>query len=165
MIICIAVTAVAEITDYYDGWLARKYGKVTAFGKFYDPLCDAILHMSIFICLIKFGLSDVVVALMVARELTIYFIRENLALQGIELGARKSGKLKTVFYIIAEFIFMLYLLIVSLSGASSPLAVWAWDLVWSSIFVAFCFMLYSWCDYVLYFKLESLRHESQTGTS
>jgi CDP-diacylglycerol--glycerol-3-phosphate 3-phosphatidyltransferase len=95
-----AVAVVAELTDYFDGWTARKYNEVTEFGKVFDPFADVMLHLSVFFCLCwdrALPLPFVLVVLF--REQTMTLVRLLSARRGVMVGARAGGKLKTVLYV------------------------------------------------------------------
>src|SRR5467141_2534189 len=65
-----AIFAVAALTDWVDGWLARVSGKVTTLGKFLDPLADKIIVLSALVELLRLGRAPVwVVVIILAREL------------------------------------------------------------------------------------------------
>ncbi len=112
---CIAVMIIIEVTDFLDGYIARKYGKVTDVGKIYDPACDAIYHSIIFICLIQYGLSIWLVAILVAREIAMSYVRIYSIMKGFVLAARPSGKLKANFQMASQFAFVLSLMILAYS--------------------------------------------------
>lgn len=97
---------VAAITDWIDGWLARRYGLHTAFGAFLDPVADKLMVAVVLVVLVQ---SDpkpwlaVVAAVIIGREISISALREWMA----ELGQRASvavawiGKWKTGFQMTA----------------------------------------------------------------
>ncbi len=89
------------ITDWLDGYVARKRGLVTSLGKFLDPLADKLLIISSFIMLIPLGRVPAwVVTLIVAREIAVTGLRAVASDMGVVISAGKLGKAKTVFQII-----------------------------------------------------------------
>jgi CDP-diacylglycerol--glycerol-3-phosphate 3-phosphatidyltransferase len=89
------IFAIASITDYFDGKIAREQNLVTDFGKFLDPMADKILVLSAMICMIPRGLCNpVVVIIVAAREFLVSSLRLVAASQGVVIAAGKSGKLK-----------------------------------------------------------------------
>jgi CDP-diacylglycerol--glycerol-3-phosphate 3-phosphatidyltransferase len=100
----LGVFLVAALTDWLDGYLARKLDQVTELGKFLDPLVDKLLVFAPFLCLVELGqLPAWGVFLILFRELAIAGWRVNPALTGTSSisGANIWGKLKTVSQIIA----------------------------------------------------------------
>ena len=87
---------IASISDYYDGYFARKYNAVSNMGKFMDPVADKILVTSILTILILPGKVDpYLVNLLTARDTLIGAIRSVAAADGLIIAARASGKWKT----------------------------------------------------------------------
>jgi len=94
------VFSAAAITDYLDGFYARKYGQVSGFGKAMDPLADKMLMSSVFIMLTAIGLiPGWVVCIIIGRELAVTGLRNILAGKGEDISASKWGKWKTGFQI------------------------------------------------------------------
>ena len=84
------------ITDFLDGYLARKMGEVSTLGKYLDPFSDKISNMTIFLCFMASGYASVwMVALIYFRESSVETLRTLAANQGIVIPARQSGKWKT----------------------------------------------------------------------
>ena len=86
----------AALTDLFDGKIARKYGLVTDFGKFLDPIADKVLVFCAYIGFIELGFaSSVAVILMMAREFMVTSMRLIAAEKGTVIAAGSMGKLKT----------------------------------------------------------------------
>lgn len=103
-----AVFALAAFTDFLDGYLARKNGIVTDFGRFIDPVADKLLVLSSLIMLIQHGLMLAwVVVLILARELCVDGLRMIAVGKGKVIAAGKLGKIKTVSQIILVLWLML----------------------------------------------------------
>ena len=98
----------ASISDFLDGYLARKFNLVTDFGKFMDPLVDKILTSAVFIVLTK---EDVVPAWLtitiIAREFLVTGLRLLASNQGALLSADSLGKWKTTSQIITATYFLI----------------------------------------------------------
>ncbi|GAX00147.1 CDP-diacylglycerol--glycerol-3-phosphate 3-phosphatidyltransferase [Secundilactobacillus mixtipabuli] len=96
-IVAAIVFAVASITDFLDGQIARRKHLVTNFGKFADPLADKMIVMTAFVLLVQMGMAPAwVVAIIVCRELAVTGLRliivEN---NGQVMAAAWPGKIKT----------------------------------------------------------------------
>jgi CDP-diacylglycerol--glycerol-3-phosphate 3-phosphatidyltransferase len=92
----------SEITDMLDGMIARKRGEVTDFGKFFDPFADTLVQVTYFFCFVIDDILPSILFLAVLyREFSILFIRNLMLRIGVAMGARISGKIKTITYIMA----------------------------------------------------------------
>lgn len=92
----------ASITDYYDGYYARKYNAVSNFGKFMDPIADKILVTSVLAMLLSQGKIDAwMVIIILARDNFIGGIRSVAAADQIIIAAKPAGKWKTAMQMIA----------------------------------------------------------------
>jgi CDP-diacylglycerol--glycerol-3-phosphate 3-phosphatidyltransferase len=91
------------LTDWLDGWLARRLGQVSDFGKFMDALVDKIFTMGTFVSLLALGIVGIwalfPILLILSREFLITGLRLVAAAQGKTLAAEKAGKVKTVMQI------------------------------------------------------------------
>ncbi len=95
--ISLVIFGVACITDYLDGYLARKNNLVTNFGKFMDPLADKLLVCSAAVCLVAVGrIEPWIVIVILAREFAISGFRLVAAGGGLVIAASMWGKSKTV---------------------------------------------------------------------
>jgi CDP-diacylglycerol--glycerol-3-phosphate 3-phosphatidyltransferase len=95
----IVVFAAAAVSDWLDGYFARRDGLVSSFGRMYDPLVDKVLVSGAFIFLLPFAganLAPWMVTVLVAREFLVTGIRGYLEEIGVSFGADRWGKLKMV---------------------------------------------------------------------
>ena len=98
----------ASLTDFVDGYIARKNNMVTDFGKFMDPLADKLLVCSAMICMIEVDkLPAWVVIIIIGREFIISGFRLIAAENGIVIAANYWGKFKTVSQMIMIILLML----------------------------------------------------------
>lgn len=96
------VFTLASITDWLDGYLARKWGIVTILGKFLDPLADKLIVMAALIMLIPLDRVPAwAVFVILARELIVSGIRSIASSEGIVIAASDLGKYKTIFQMVA----------------------------------------------------------------
>ena len=101
--------AVTGATDFLDGWVARRTGKVTVVGKFLDPLADKLIVMAVLIMLVHLGRVPAwVVILILAREFTVTGLRTMAMSEGIVIGAGQEGKYKTIIQIAALSFLLLH---------------------------------------------------------
>ncbi|NJD10050.1 MAG: CDP-alcohol phosphatidyltransferase family protein [Gemmatimonadetes bacterium] len=161
---------VAAVSDLWDGYLARKHGWISDFGKLVDPIADKLLLIVTllpfyiishgdnphgrFVAIPVFPLWVVLVIL--GRELLITGIRSYAARRGLIIPAGRSGKLKAVFQtiIIGKAIAWLAALSLALNRGWTGLALWRWW-TWlhgfvfiSSLALAVLLTLYSLVDYL-----------------
>lgn len=110
-IIAAILFAIASVTDYLDGYLARKWHVVTNFGKFADPLADKMLVMSAFIMLVGLQMIPAwIAAVIICRELAVTGLRLLLVETGGEvLAAAMPGKIKTVTQMLAVILLLCHL--------------------------------------------------------
>jgi cardiolipin synthase len=102
--LAMSIFAIAAITDWADGWLARRWGQTSAFGAFLDPVADKLMVAAALIVLVRLGRADAwLCMIIIGREIAISALREWMA----QLGKSKSvavafvGKVKTVAQITA----------------------------------------------------------------
>lgn len=116
-----AVFLVSAVTDWLDGYLARRWHVESAFGRIMDPFCDKVLTIGAFACLAgpRFvvpepvvvrgyetlttvsGIYPWMVVVILARELLVTGIRDEMESRGVKFGAKLFGKLKTVLQLVA----------------------------------------------------------------
>jgi CDP-diacylglycerol--glycerol-3-phosphate 3-phosphatidyltransferase len=95
-ILALAMVIAFMVTDFLDGYLARKWGEVSTLGKYLDPFSDKISNMTVFLCFLASGYTSVwMVALIYFREASIETLRTLAASEKIIMPARQSGKWKT----------------------------------------------------------------------
>ncbi|RIX46121.1 MAG: CDP-diacylglycerol--glycerol-3-phosphate 3-phosphatidyltransferase [Rhodocyclales bacterium GT-UBC] len=101
----------AALTDWADGFLARKLNQTSAFGAFLDPVADKLMVAAALIVLVQLGRADAIVAMIIiGREITISALREWMA----KIGAAKSvavsmlGKVKTAAQMLAIPLLLYY---------------------------------------------------------
>lgn len=110
--VALGIFVVASLTDFLDGYIARKYNMVTDLGKFLDPIADKVLVLAGLIVLIadpyetnvfgRIGIIGIIyggvgVSIIMAREMVVSSLRMMAAKKGIVLAAEMTGKVKTFF--------------------------------------------------------------------
>lgn len=103
-LVATVIFTAAAITDWLDGWLARKLNQTSAFGAFLDPVADKLMVAAALIILVQLSRVDAIVALIIiGREITISALREWMAQIGQSRSTAVSvlGKVKTVLQMIA----------------------------------------------------------------
>jgi len=96
------VFALASLTDFIDGYLARARDSITTFGKLMDPLADKLLIVGALLCLVSLHrLEGWVAMVIIARELAVTMLRVNAGQSGVVIAASMFGKVKTCVQIAA----------------------------------------------------------------
>ncbi|MCF0114570.1 MAG: CDP-diacylglycerol--glycerol-3-phosphate 3-phosphatidyltransferase [Erysipelotrichaceae bacterium] len=124
--------AIASFTDFLDGTIARKYGLITTFGKFADPIADKLLVNTMFLMFASKSIVPVVpVLLMLARDTIVDGCRMIASNNGVVVAAGVMGKAKTVLQMITIILVLANNLPFELFGLP-----FADVFLWSSAFVS-----------------------------
>lgn len=127
----LVIFLLAAITDFIDGYIARKYNMITDFGKFMDPLADKLLVTAALLILLENGLiAGWVVFIILAREFIVTGFRTIAASKGVVIADGWLGKIKTV----VQFIMISTLLLLNY-----PFELFNWPV--DQIFVALAVVL------------------------
>jgi len=117
-VVAMVLFLIAALTDFVDGWYARKYEQVTQLGRILDPFADKTLICGTFIFLaavpamradIWFGVQAWMVVVIVAREMLVTALRGFIEERGGDFSAKMAGKLKMVLQCVAAATAMFYL--------------------------------------------------------
>ena len=107
--ISVVVYLIAAITDWYDGWLARKFNYITEWGKFMDPLADKILTSAAFLGFVFIGVLPLwMVLIVIARDMLITLLRAYADFRKVAFSTSHLAQWKTFF----QMIFLYYLLFI-----------------------------------------------------
>ncbi len=147
----LAIFLVAAITDYFDGYFARRMKKITRLGTLLDPIADKLLMSAAFISVVELGLARAwMVVIIIGREFAVSGLRAIAAQQGVTIAASPLGKTKLISQVVA-----IALLIVSYELGefrfTSEIALW----------VVVLFSIVSGVDYFLKFARSVLRDEAR----
>jgi len=98
----LGIFLVAAVTDYFDGYFARKLKKTTRLGAMLDPIADKLLMSAAFISLVELGLAKAwMVVIIIGREFAVSGLRAIAAQHGVTIPASPLGKTKTVTQVVA----------------------------------------------------------------
>lgn len=114
------VFVVAALTDWYDGWIARKLGKVSRWGVFLDPLADKVLTSAAFIAFAWMGLvAWWMVWAIVIRDISITLLRSFAEFRGQTLHTNFTAKVKTFSQMVFIYVVLLAVVLKTSPGLSS----------------------------------------------
>ena len=103
---------IAAVTDFIDGWVARRYGQSSRFGEFLDPVADKLMVAIVLVMLVQaqsHWFEDIIAMIIIGREITISALREWMATIGERANVQVSfsGKIKTTLQMFG-IAFMVY---------------------------------------------------------
>lgn len=103
------IFVVASITDFFDGYIARKRNIVTVFGSFLDPIADKFLVVSALIMLMALGrVNEIIVIILVLREMYMTSLRLLAMTESVDVPVSNMGKWKTTVQMVATPMLMIY---------------------------------------------------------
>lgn len=107
MWLALGLFVIASLTDYVDGYIARKYNQVTDFGKFLDPLADKLLTIAAMVMFCQWGIfPGWALMIVLTREFGVTGLRLVAVGKGTVIAAGKSGKFKTASSMIGLCVLM-----------------------------------------------------------
>lgn len=108
-IIALVIFSLASLTDFYDGYYAKKYNLISDFGKLMDPIADKFLVLTAFFAFMVMHLIPAWMFIVIlVREVTVTFIRLQAMRHGKILAAEQAGKIKTVLQIVTISVILIF---------------------------------------------------------
>ncbi len=148
----LGVFLLASLTDFLDGFIARRRQQVTRLGKLLDPAADKLLTSAAFISLVELNLAPAwIVVIIIAREFAVSALRSLAASENVVLGAIASAKAKTVLQIISISLLIIYNQLGEFEHLA-PISLW----------LAMLASLYSGVEYFVRFAPKVLRETGRT---
>ena len=152
--IALLIFGIASLTDLYDGYLARKTGVITSFGKFMDPLADKILTSTALICFASLGyIYTWMVLVIIGRDFIVTGLRCIAAYRGQLILPTQVAKWKTASQMVVIVVMLLY---ISVQTTMTALGRWdssldgiAWYFLNGMVFVSMTLTVSSGLDYVI----------------
>ncbi len=152
--IALLIFGIASLTDLYDGYLARKTGVITSFGKFMDPLADKILTSTALICFASLGyIYTWMVLVIIGRDFIVTGLRCIAAYRGQLILPTQVAKWKTASQMVVIVVILLY---ISVQTTMTALGRWdssldgiAWYFLNGMVFVSMTLTVSSGLDYVI----------------
>ncbi len=145
---------IACLTDYYDGYIARRDSKITNFGRLMDPIADKILALAAFLAFVELKLIPAwTVVIIIAREVTVTSLRIFALGRGVVLEAEEAGKHKTVSQIVAIFTILTFLILKDtakfFSFWNSTIERWFLNLIFALMLITVVLTLSSGISFIL----------------
>ncbi len=151
-LIGLGIFLVAALSDWLDGWLARRRGQVTTLGALLDPVADKLLTSAAFISLVEMDLAPAwMIVIIIGREFAVSGLRSVASSRGVPFGASHWGKGKTTSQVVA----------ISLLILTGRLGEFKW-LGTFSLWIVMALALLSAADYFYRFLGSLLRGEEPT---
>lgn len=150
------VFTIASLTDFFDGWLARKLNQESEFGKFIDPIADKFLVISALIAIIVidpyFELFDSwMIVIIVSRDVLITVMRWLAIKRGKSLRTSRFGKFKTAFQMMSIVIIIMIYMVKKLGFFETHASVPYWIMLAVTIMTALSGLRYLFTNWQLFF--------------
>ncbi|MBN1396828.1 MAG: CDP-diacylglycerol--glycerol-3-phosphate 3-phosphatidyltransferase [Bacteroidetes bacterium] len=152
----LVIFILAAVTDWYDGWIARRWGYVTRWGTFFDPLADKILTSAALIAYVYLGLVEAwMVWIIVIRDIIITLLRSFSEYKGKFVATSYLAKVKTF----VQFVVIYYLLILYVANITPLLqenfgeliqALLNYSLVYSMMIIVTILTLWTGISYFIF---------------
>lgn len=134
LVLATVLFMLASLTDYFDGYYARKYDAVTQLGKFMDPVADKVLVTSVLAMLLQFSVvSSWVLILFIGRDTIVGGIRSAAVAEGLVIDAKATGKWKAALQMICIPLLILPAFNLSLAGYKASNHTLGLGLLWISV--------------------------------
>lgn len=152
LVIAFVLFLIASITDFFDGYIARKYNLITDLGKILDPIADKLLVLGVFLSFLFLNVINVwMVVVIIFREFLLTAVRFLALSQGKVLAAQKWGKHKTVSQmVIINYIFILLICLYKFPGDPKIVFLYSKTIpifMWYVVFItAFSGVQYLWSN-------------------
>ena len=145
--ILLSLLIISELSDAFDGFLARKFHQVTDLGKLLDPMADSIYRISVFLTFTQppVNLPLLIVFIFLYRDSVISTLRTICALRGFALAARATGKIKAIIQAGSAFLVVLMLIPYSI-GLVSQASLRLTAMI--AVSIAALYALYSGVEYI-----------------
>jgi len=143
---------IASITDFFDGYIARKYNLITTMGKFLDPIADKLIVNTAMILMIPIGrIPAWIVAITIIRDLIVDVIRSIASSEGNYIQASPIGKQKTLAQNIAVTALMIHYSILGLDAHFVGMII---------LYIALLLTIYSGVDYFIKFYQTTVQKDN-----
>lgn len=150
----LGIFLLAAITDFLDGYFARRMKKITRLGALLDPIADKLLMSAAFISLVELGLARAwIIVIIIGREFAVSGLRSIAAQQGVTIAASPLGKGKTVSQVIAISLLILGYELGDVIPVLGEVALW----------IVMVFALASGVDYFFKFARAVLRPDHSSS--
>ncbi|MCK5215744.1 MAG: CDP-diacylglycerol--glycerol-3-phosphate 3-phosphatidyltransferase [Candidatus Omnitrophica bacterium] len=111
-VVAFVVFVAASLTDFLDGYIAKRYNLISNFGRIMDPIADKFLMLSAFYMFMQMNIiAEWMFYIIFIREILVTLVRFYAMGKGVVMAAEKAGKYKTMFQISTVIVILLYLIL------------------------------------------------------
>ncbi len=139
--IALAIFVFAAITDWYDGYVARRWGFITRWGKFLDPLADKVLTSAAFFSFVVIGYAELwMVILIVVRDFSMTLLRAYAEYKNTPINTSGFAKTKTFVQLVVIYLFLVNYIVRTSNGLNIQFG-WIFDIVATPIIMYILMMV------------------------